>query len=698
MWPANDPYENLVDIPDSLSQESAVIIFQNYINEYRELENKLVIVNATRRRIKLLDRNSINSYSEFNFEELYGRNHKSDKLSDFFVSEIKLIKPNGNIIDIDLSQAVDYGEAGKKIAIPNLETGDILDFYYYEHEVFTNPGNMTFPPIVATLNHEYPILYQDINLTTDKNFHVNLKTINGAPEVKSYSHPDDQTTTTYTIRDANRMAEEYLQWFYPHCELPTIKFQVSYLQDQSAAKELKAFVNSNIRLKQQVSSEEVLSLVNNTIRIEPLNDERLTDYIYSNDPNSTVEHLKLAYNFLRFYRFVDLYERFMYSEAGLGIDVWSYGNTILTDENFIEVMGGYLLEENIPFEILATIPRQYGPLDELILADELTYMIKVNLDHPVYLSRFTTNTSFNAIPFDVEGQEAYCIVVSERGQFISLKKQLIPESNSNNNKSTTRSRVSWNSEAIDEISIERNVELYGKNMDFDREELLSIYNIILEEEQRLDLEPFPDRFDMKESDIATFNELLLDDLIQTKLEQTELFKITTSSEYDFDLHNYKHFGILNTGRWDDEFKFEDQFTTKGLAKKSGSNVILNVGQLIGKQMSINACQVERNDNVHMAFARSFEDEITIDIPDGYQVIGIDQLNTGIENITGGFISKAKLKDKKLHILARKFYSKNTVSAKNWPLMLEFLDAAYQFSQEKILLRKIKSTESRELKQ
>ena len=98
----------------------------------------------------------------------------------------------------------------------------------------------------------------------------------------------------------------------------------------------------------------------------------------------------------------------------------------------------------------------------------------------------------------------------------------------------------------------------------------------------------------------------------------------------------------------------------------------------------------------MAFARSFKEEIIVDLPDEYTVEGLDRLNINVENGTGKFVSSAIIKDGKLHLNTLKQYNHSMEPVKNWPAMLEFLEAAYTLSKEKILLKKTPSTASASL--
>lgn len=89
----------------------------------------------------------------------------------------------------------------------------------------------------------------------------------------------------------------------------------------------------------------------------------------------------------------------------------------------------------------------------------------------------------------------------------------------------------------------------------------------------------------------------------------------------------------------------------------------------------------------MAYPRSFNYQITLNIPDGYTVAGLDKLNKSVDNETGAFISTAKLEGNQLIIKTSKQYKNYYEPNSNWNKMILFLDEANQFTNEKILLKK-----------
>jgi len=90
----------------------------------------------------------------------------------------------------------------------------------------------------------------------------------------------------------------------------------------------------------------------------------------------------------------------------------------------------------------------------------------------------------------------------------------------------------------------------------------------------------------------------------------------------------------------------------------------------------------------MPFPRSFNYHIEFTIPSGYSADGIEKLNMIVENEAGAFKSVAKQNDNKLIIDINKYYLHSFEPASKWPLILNFLDKAIEFNQQKILLKKM----------
>lgn len=81
-------------------------------------------------------------------------------------------------------------------------------------------------------------------------------------------------------------------------------------------------------------------------------------------------------------------------------------------------------------------------------------------------------------------------------------------------------------------------------------------------------------------------------------------------------------------------------------------------------------------------------EFRLQIPSGYKAEGIEALNTEISNATGHFSTKAVLDGGILKLSIQRIYLKAEMPASEWADFTRFINAASDFNQKKLILRKI----------
>ena len=171
-------------------------------------------------------------------------------------------------------------------------------------------------------------------------------------------------------------------------------------------------------------------------------------------------------------------------------------------------------------------------------------------------------------------------------------------------------------------------------------------------------------------------------------ERKELMEKEIKNE--FDLEKYNSFELIDNGRYGDSasLKYKESFSLKKLLSKAGRNYIFDAGKLIGDQIKLEEKELkERQTDIWLQNARTIENTITITVPAGYTVEGLQDLNTSVDNESGAFISTDKMEGDKVIISTRKLYKKNSDKKELWPNYVAFLEAGYKFSQAKIVLKK-----------
>lgn len=162
-WGKTDAYKTATTIPDKYKNESAVVICKLEDYDYHKFGKSVTFRSAFRKRVKLNDQAAVTAFSEFNYSEKsnprYGAVIKT-------VVGIKVIKPNGSETIIDTEKEAVTVDKEKRVAVPNLEIGDIIDFYNYSTESFSSTLEFGFDPEERTLGETYPVLNYKLSFQT----------------------------------------------------------------------------------------------------------------------------------------------------------------------------------------------------------------------------------------------------------------------------------------------------------------------------------------------------------------------------------------------------------------------------------------------------------------------------------------------------------------------------------------------------
>jgi hypothetical protein len=80
-------------------------------------------------------------------------------------------------------------------------------------------------------------------------------------------------------------------------------------------------------------------------------------------------------------------------------------------------------------------------------------------------------------------------------------------------------------------------------------------------------------------------------------------------------------------------------------------------------------------------------EFTVQIPEGFTAEGVANLNSKVENDCGSFISEATVDGNTVKIKLQKVYKNTYEPVGNWEKLLAIIDAANEWSNTKLLLKK-----------
>ena len=692
-------------IPKIWEKESAVIICQKYDYSYLiSGMNDLLFTVVQRRKIKLNDIKAVQEFSVFYYE-----NALKKKESVGF----RIIKADGTINKVDLSESVEVkanevpsiyqsnysnDKSFKKIAIPNLVVGDIIDYFYTTENKYLQEGIVSFSPFIFRLCREYPIVKQKFYYNVDKGFKVSFRTFNNAPEIKEgdagvnkYGKAKEHIKT-YSLEDENRDKYNTEYWKSSYLSDPTVKFQVNFVPKAMVSKtELlvtdEALVNKPFDLKE--IQKRVTRLTGSvTVDLSPI-----VSYIkkYHKTVTDPIKVSELAYEYLRYYFFNNIY--FGYYSSYLSYKYEDGDELPVKDYMFTNSLIELLKKLKVDCEYVIAVNREYGKFEDVLLTQELITGVKVK---DRYFFYFTNFTSSDYIPSEILGSEAITFPPALNYDKIPYKKTNITSSNFKTNNISNNLDISIN-EDFSSITIDSKSTFKGATKTYFTKYALLNEDYFDADKKKFDplYEENKKKYNPKTNRVSKNTQFKLDE--ESRKEEAEKKekiekKYDKLKEYykdDYNISKYNQFKLVSDGRFIEtpDLIVEENFNSEDFINKTCRNHIFNIGALLGKQLELEKEDLERNSDIHLSFPKSINYSIKIKIPNGYVVEGLNQLNTNIDNTMGSFISKVKEESGFIIIETTKNYKVLNANKNDWKNFVDFLEAAYDFSQKKVVFKK-----------
>lgn len=687
-WGKNDPHSKTMSIPDKWKNESAVMIYKYEFHDYHKFGSNVNYTSALRNRVKLLDEAAVKEFSEFTFKERFSSDKGWSRRAGKNILGIKVVKPDGKETIINVSKEAVDADKEKKIAIPNLEIGDIIDYYLHSEEPFKSQLEMGFDPVERTLGDVYPIMDYKLIFQTENDFFLNFATYNGAPELKEIpSNKGGERHYEFAAKDIEK--NEFPRWFYPLIELPCYKFQVFFARSGKFEKRAEAFLSEKESIvKSTVSKEDVFNYYNTKFR--PYGDlGHIEKFLKGKSFSSDEEKVREVYYFTRHQYFTQYIEAFVAKDANIFYPFDLYPNAIFfqKEEEFINHFMAFLKDNKIPYDIVIGTARYNGPITDLLIQQNITILLRVNTTNPVYLEFFTPFSSADQFNYQLENTKAYLLQISKNKKVVDSEMISLPGSTKKDNVSKSVSKVKLN-EDLNSIKVDRENYFSGHYKPSEQSNKLYFFDYVYDDYEKYGTTSLLEKVKNKKKKDQYQKEF--DALIaKYKDSQKENFTNSVKEEFGHDVEDYT-MNIENSGRFGSKepMAYKESFTIKDhYIKKAGNNIILELGKFLTSQIELSEKEKNRPNNIHMSFPRQIEHEIQFEIPEGYTASGLDKFNKNAVNETGGFVSSVTQNGNLITIKTTKSYNNYYEPNSNWNKMIDFLEDAFQFTQEKILLKK-----------
>ncbi len=703
----NDKDFKITSAPEKWNNESAVILCQKFDYSYvRSGMSKLLFTSTRRRRIKINDNNAIKEFSVFYFME----SSYSDKKENV---GFRIIKSDGTIKKVNLKDAVEvkanevpsfyqsnysYYNTYKKIAIPNLSVGDIIDYYYLTESVRKQDGIESFSPFIFRLNTKYPIVKQKYYFNVDKGFKVSFRTFNGAPKIQQgaagvnkYGKVKD-VIKTYLLEDENTEKYKAEYWKYPYTSDPTIKFQVNFIP-KAMVNKTELLITDAPLVDKPIDLKEIEKRMPKREGLISSEYAAVIAYLrkYYKTETDPVKKAEVVYEYLRYKFYNSLFFGYYSSYA----DEYERGAEYPVKDNvFTNTMLNLLKKLKIKAQFVVAVNRHYGNLSDVLLTQELISGIKVK---DRYFFYFTNYTSSDFIPSSILGSEAITFDYATKYDKIPYQKTNITSSNYKSNNVSNKIDITIN-EDFSTIDLDSKKTYKGATKGYFTQLALYQEDYFDKDKRKFDpdyeknhKENIPSTKRLSKSTQFKIAEKKRKEEAEKKEKKEKKYKqLKKYHEDDFEIDKYNNFNLVSDGRFIESptLIVEENYTIKSLLHKAGNNYLFSIGELIGSQFELEKEDMERSSDIHLPFPKSFNNSIKIKIPTGYKVEGLDKLNFNVDNVSGSFISTAKQDGNYIVLTTTKNYKILNAKKEDWKNFIAFLEAAYNFSQKKVILKKI----------
>ena len=640
-------------VPEKWKNESAVIIGQKteyLFSRIQQGKNPYIVrINEyIHKRIRLQDKNALENFSTFYYVTM-GQDGKA---------EYKVIKANGKETMVDMKSAIEEENEvpaiyrpiiykmnikKMKMAIPDLEVGDIIDYTVKSTIDWDMKENgIEFSPFIFSMSNSYPTMFQQYRFTMANGMKVRYRAFNGAPNIrfdaKASVYGDKNSYLSYFFQDKEREKSIDERWSFEYRNTPTVKFRVVLLADNDS--ESKGLGEATIDRSGLDISNVYSRYVGAGMYVTPNVTQLVgytTEYMLKKKADGIVktddETIRETYYCLRKV-FLELYykgpvhselEKYMTGKKLYKKVLAAEKKDVQKEERqdeirinsltFATALRMSLSAMSVPSELFVYMPRKLGKWSDAIFMEELDFMLRVKHKRKfVYVDAFNNFDAFGTPYSYMENVEGYAIGYAEVNQYF---RATIPAMTHNDNVDKQDYTLTI-ADAMDVVRAER-ISTYLGAEKHGRIEKANITREYL----NYDFEKYynePTKKGKKKDEPVMASSVTYEnpDKEEKMRERKELFEKEVKDEYDVD--RYENFELIKDGRYGDTswLEYREKFTLKKMISKAGKNYILDIGKIIGDQIKLDATELaSRKTDIWIAYARTIENNIVLNIPNGY---------------------------------------------------------------------------------
>ena len=694
LWADNTAAFTTTIVPAKYKDESAVVFgYKRNVTIDKKFragflskgQSSLMFYENVHFKIKLNDKSAVKTFTEVYFRY-------SDKEDGF---SAKIIKANGSSNTVSLNDAVSLESNDKvsefyqsffdqesggysryfKVAIPDLEAGDILEYVAITRSKMNvnGYGYIEFSPQYEVCSKGYPVLFNQIGIELDDKSYFKSMALNGAPEFKKEDATSDEFFR-YVFTDTDRPTEKDVNFISTYLSSPLNKFQVIYANKESSANKNGALIGQKGELKKGFTLQELTESAWESF--QKVGKNYFNNYI-TNDAAIDEFWKLLKKSGAKDWEDDDYVNKVYYR---LRSNITS-GNNYWKDRTFAYIFRSLLDYKKIKSDLVITTSNNIGKVKDILFDQEIKYATMIN--GKLYCNA-TDYSNPNELVENMLANEAYIIGEPIKGQQ-PVTKIALPNATSKDNNGTYEITSSLKSD-MSTLLVSR------KNIFTGVSKTNHIYNALKYTIFALD----DYKYYGDESPTEKMNSRQSDEYYKSLNEYKERLKELkpdyVKSEIQSDFGNtvkYTNFSVESDGRYikKQDLKYTEEFELTGMVRKAGKKLLINVAGLVGSQLQIKKEErAARNNDINVGYAKSYFWVINFKIPDGYTAEGIKEMAVEVTNETGTYAAIADQVENTISIKIKKIYKQANMPKDKWQDMQKFVDAAYNNSFKYILLK------------
>lgn len=576
----------------------------------------------------------------------------------------RIIKPDGTINDVDINEVLtqkggkkDKEDAVYKIAIPGLQAGDVLD-YFYQSDYFADEKSLD--EFNVNILAKYPTHLFTLDVKVDPRLCVEYGAYNGAPRITSFPKTDDGKNLLFLQLENVHSLDESIPYFSAARQMPMMEIYIlnnnkprlDYVPDMHRPSGMRvanfafvlrdiAYAIFNAKPDDKVVNE-AHSILKNWSKAHPdATPEQTTDAAWvalryvllkSQERHNSRTISKMFYKLLeKMDSFTDA--RIAVSNSRRDVNIKEIAN--FNDPDYFVMVGKRTYFPGNPYTLPGEIPEDYD-----------------GEDYVLFSARPDNNKLHQSVKY---------------GKF--------PNDKPISNTIKVISKATINPENPEQIDVESESTLTGTVRKFMATAITDL-DYIGAIERFLNVKPDKIKHNGDKQEIEE----------KTREDMEERVKdLWGSEEAKLDSFKLIRIGLLPDST---ETIVKVNGNIPGLISQAGNNLMVKVGSLIGKQMEVKGNQRKRDVSILLSSPYRTDQTILFEIPDGYELVeeSLEDLRRSVITPVGAFNSDVTIEGNQVKIRVTERYARSIYPETLWDEMLKVIDASAAFTGASIVLR------------